>query len=71
MNPPDVQVTVVGGVADVQVNKPNVIVEVRDYDVDGVDENHELLWTDEDGERCVRYVATYDPDEHRRTHDSQ
>ena len=36
MNPPDVQVTVEGGVADVQVNKPNVIVKVRDYDVDGV-----------------------------------
>ena len=71
MIPPDVQVTVVGGVADVQVNKPNVIVEVRDYDVDGVDENQELLWTDEDDDRCVRYVATYDPDEHRRTHDSQ
>lgn len=60
MNAPDVHVTVEGGVADVQVNKPNIIVEVRDYDVDGVDDDHELLWTDENGDRCVRYVVTSD-----------
>ena len=42
MNTPDVLVTVEGGVADVQVNKPNIIVEVRDYDVDGVEDDHEL-----------------------------
>lgn len=60
MNAPDVHVTVEGGVADVQVNKPNIIVEVRDYDVDGVDDDHELLWTDENGDRCVRYLVTHD-----------
>ena len=60
MNPPDVHVTVEGGVADVQVNKPNVIVEVRDYDVDGVADDHELLWTDENGDRCMRYIVTHD-----------
>jgi hypothetical protein len=60
MNAPDVHVAVEGGVADVQVNKPNIIVEVRDYDVDGVDDDHELLWTDENGDRCVRYVVTSD-----------
>jgi hypothetical protein len=58
MNPPDVQVTVEGGVADVQVNKPGITVEVRDYDLDGVDDDQ--LWTDENGDRCVRYFATYD-----------
>ena len=58
MNPPDVRVTVEGGVADVQVNKPGVTVEVRDYDVDGVED--ELLWTDENGDRCVRYFVPGD-----------
>ena len=57
MNPPDVQVTVEGGVAHVRVNKPGVTVEVRDYDVDGNDD-HELIWTDENGERCIRYIET-------------
>ena len=60
MNPPDVHVTVEGGVADVQVNKPGVTVEVRDYDVDGIDDDHELLWTDQNGDRCVRYLVTHD-----------
>jgi hypothetical protein len=60
MNAPDVHVTVEGGVADVQVSKPNVIVEVRDYDVDGVEDDHELLWTDENGDCCVRYLVTHD-----------
>ena len=60
MNPPDVNVTVEGGVADVQVNKPGVTVEVRDYDVDGIDDDHELLWTDQNGDRCVRYLVTHD-----------
>ena len=60
MNPPDVHVTVEGGVADVQVNKPSITVEVRDYDVDGIDDDHELLWTDQNGDRCVRYLVTHD-----------
>ena len=61
MNPPDVQVTVEGGVADVQVNRPGITVEVRDYDVATEDDDHELIWTDENGDRCMRYVAV--PDE--------
>jgi len=61
MNPADVQVTVEGGVADIRVNKPGITVEVRDYDVEGVDDDHELLWTDEIGNRCMRYFAL--PDE--------
>ena len=59
MNPPDVHVTVEGGVADVQVNKPGITVEVRDYDVEGVDD-HEQLWTDETGDRCMRYFIAHD-----------
>jgi len=60
MNPADVQVTVEGGVADVRVNKLGITVEVRDYDVEG-DDDHELVWTDENGDRCMRYFAV--PDE--------
>jgi len=60
MNPPDVNVTVEGGVADVQVNKLGLTVEVRDYDVDGIDDDHELLWTDQNGDRCVRYLVPHD-----------
>ena len=61
MNPADVQVTVEGGVADVRVNKPGITVEVMDYDVEGIDDDHELLWTDESGDHCMRYFAG--PDE--------
>jgi len=53
MRKPDVMVTVEGGVAHVDVLKPGIVVEVRDYDVDGVDESE--LWTDENADRCVRY----------------
>jgi hypothetical protein len=56
MSKPNVTVTVEGGVAQVDVFTPGVVVEVRDYDVDGVDED--LLWTDENGDRCVRYFAS-------------
>ena len=59
MNAPDVLVTLEGGVADVQVKKPNIIAEVRNYDVDGVDDDHELLWTDANGDRWVRYHVTH------------
>ena len=62
MNPPDVQVTVEGGVANVQVNKPGITVEVRDYDVDGVEDDR--LWTDENGDRCVRYFETHNDEPH-------
>ncbi len=56
MNQPDVLVVVQGGVADVEVRTPNIVVEVRDYDVDGVDD--ELLGTDENWDQCVRYFQT-------------
>ena len=60
MSQPDVRVTVVGGVAQIEVFTPDVEVEVRDYDVDCVDDDHDLLWTDENGDRCVRYFETYE-----------
>ena len=58
MNEADVLVTVLGGVADVKVRTPGLVIEVRDYDVDGVEDD--LLWTDEDGGRCVRYFTEHD-----------
>ncbi len=59
MTPSDACVTITSGVADVSVDSPGIVIEVRDYDVDGVED--ELLWTDERGERCVRYFAEHDP----------
>lgn len=53
---PDVLVCVLGGVADVSVLNPNVVVEVRDYDVDGLDEKD--LCTDEDGDRYSGYTTS-------------
>jgi len=60
MNPPDVQVTVEGGVADVRVNRPGITVEIRDYDVEGLDAKDERLGTDENGDRCIRYLVAAD-----------
>lgn len=59
MSPLDAIVVVEGGVADVTVQTPGLVIEVRDYDVDGVE--HELLWTDESGDRCVRYFVEHNP----------
>jgi len=53
MTTPDALVTVRGGVADVTVHTPGIVVEVRDYDIDGADDSSS--WTDEDGEDCVRH----------------
>ncbi len=58
MSQPDAIVTIEGGVADVTVHTPGMVIEVRDYDVEGVEED--LLWTDENGDRCVRYLTSND-----------
>jgi len=58
MNPPDVLVTIKGGVADVTVHTPGFVIEVRDYDVDGVEDD--LLWKDENGDCCARYFAEHE-----------
>jgi len=68
MNESDVLVTVEGGIADVTVQKPGLIVEVRDYDLDGIDDGNHLLWTDENGDRCVRYVLTAEGQENAANH---
>ena len=60
MRKPDVMVTVEGGVAQVDVFKPGIVVEVRDFDVDGADEDDEFIWTNEEGDRCWRYVIEKD-----------
>jgi hypothetical protein len=57
MSKPDVMVKVEGGVAEVTVNKPQLVVEVRDFDVDGADPDGEFMWTDENGDRCWRYFV--------------
>jgi hypothetical protein len=59
MSTPNAIVTIEGGVADVTIHTPGLVIEVRDYDVDGVED--ELLWTDENGDRCVRYFAEHGP----------
>ena len=59
MSRPNAIVTIEGGVADVTIHTPGLVIEVRDYDVEFVAD--ELLWTDEHGDRCVRYFATHDP----------
>jgi hypothetical protein len=63
MRKPDVMVTVEGGVAQVDVLKPSIVVEVRDFDVEGADESDERLWTNEEGERCWRYFVEKDNEE--------
>ena len=60
MRKPDVMVTVEGGVAQVDVFKPGIVVEVRDFDVDGADEDDEFIWTNEEGDRCWRYFVEKD-----------
>jgi hypothetical protein len=58
MSRPDAIVTIEGGVAGVTIHTPGFVIEVRDYDVDGVEVDS--LWTDENGDRYVRYFAEQD-----------
>lgn len=63
MRRPDVMVTVEGGVAQVDVHRPGILVEIRDFDVEDAGEGDENLWTDENGDRCWRYfVGDEEPD---------
>lgn len=62
MRNPDVMVTVEGGVAQVNVFKPGIVVEVRDFDVEGADESDDRLWTNEEGDLCWRYFVGQDED---------
>lgn len=60
MKKPDVMVKVEGGVAEVAVFRPRIVVEVRDFDVEGADEGDEFMWTDENGDLCWRYFVEKD-----------
>jgi len=57
MRNPDVMVTIEGGVAQVDVLSPGVLVEVRDFDVEGADEDAAFLWINEAGDPCWRYFV--------------
>lgn len=65
MKKPDVLVTVEGGVAQVEVLKPGLLVEVRDFDVDGADPDDDRLWTNADGDPCWRYFVNDQQEEFR------
>ncbi|MCB9851910.1 MAG: hypothetical protein H6819_02345 [Phycisphaerales bacterium] len=65
MNEPDVMVTVEGGVAHVDVHKPGIVVEVRDYDVEGCADDDEFVWINTKGDRCWRYFVSGDTKEVR------
>lgn len=57
MRKSDAMVTIEGGVAQVDVFTPGVLVEVRDFDVEGADEDAAFLWINEAGDRCWRYFV--------------
>lgn len=60
MTKPNAIVSIRKGLADVIVGTANTIVEVRDYDIETEGDDRSRLWTDEQGESCVRYFATAD-----------
>ena len=63
MRKSDAMVTIEGGVAQVDVFTPGVLVEVRDFDVEGADEDAAFLWINEEGDRCWRYFVGTEGDE--------
>lgn len=60
MHSPSARVTIERGIADVEVYRKNVVVEVRDYDVQPHVENGRDLWADKSGGRCHRYFVPSD-----------
>ena len=57
MHSPSARVTVERGIADVEVYRENVIVEVRDYDAKPGTGNGRDLWKGKDGRECRRYFV--------------
>ena len=57
---PDALLNVRKGIADICVSNVNTVVEVRDYDIESLGNDHSMLWKDEEGVSCVRYFATGD-----------
>ena len=64
MHSPSARVTIEGGIADVEVYRENVVIEVRDYDIQAHGGNGRDLWTDRSGRKCSRYFV---PSDGRRT----
>ncbi len=64
MHSPSARVTVERGMTDVEVYRENVVVEVRDYDIQPGGGNGRDLWTDKSGKKCSRYFV---PSDGRRT----
>ena len=60
MHNPSARVTIERGIADVEVYRKNVVVEVRDYDMQARRDNGRDLWTDKSGRRCYRYFVPSD-----------
>ena len=54
------RITVDQGIADVDVLRSGMSIEVRDYDVEPLDEADERIWKDEQGRRCIRYFLGAD-----------
>lgn len=57
---PSARVTIERGIADVEVYRENVVVEVRDYDIQPSGGNGSDIWTDKDGRKCSRYFVPSD-----------
>jgi len=58
---PDAVVTVKRGTASVDVRRKDLVVEVRDYDVEGTNNAHPSYWIDENDVPCTRtYVNAPD-----------
>lgn len=60
MHSPSARVTIERGIADVEVYRKDVVVEVRDYDVQARGDNGRDLWTDKSGRKCSRYFVPSD-----------
>ena len=60
MHSPSARVTIERGMANVEVYRKNVIVEVRDYDVQSGGDNGRDLWRDKNGRFCRRYFVPSD-----------
>lgn len=52
------RITLRKGLLEVDVLTPGLVIEVRDYDIEGLTKEADGLWTDEHGKLCARYFAT-------------
>lgn len=60
MHSPSARVSIEHGITGVEVYRKNVIVEVRDYDIQACGDNGRNLWTDKNGRKCGRYFVPSD-----------